>query len=150
MAEVFWIDLLSARGTSLCNTQAFEGYVDRARRKGDLAITIEAPEQALEALANGRPLREGRRWSRKEEAMMRRLLKEGKTLYELADRLDRSVGAIEDRLQRPPRAACLETSSWAHSGPAISPIPATAWQVWRLCEPRLGRSRKRMPVIDLS
>jgi hypothetical protein len=60
----------------------------------------------LEALANGRPLREGRRWSRKEEAMMLRLLKEGKTLYELADRLDRSVGAIEDRLQRPsaPRA----------------------------------------------
>jgi hypothetical protein len=61
----------------------------------------------LEALANGRPLREGRRWSRKEEAMMLRLLKEGKTLYELADRLDRSVGAIEDRLQRAsaPRAS---------------------------------------------
>jgi hypothetical protein len=42
MAEVFWIDLLSARGTSLCNTQAFEGYVDRARRKGDLAAKLKS------------------------------------------------------------------------------------------------------------
>jgi hypothetical protein len=106
MAEVFWIDLFSSRASPLCNAQAFEGYVHRAERKQELAKEHDGTSLRLEALANGRPLREGRRWSRKEEAMMRRLLKEGKTLHELADRLDRSVGAIENRLQRPsaPRA----------------------------------------------
>lgn len=37
----------------------------------------------MEALANGRPLREGRRWSNKEEATMRRLLREGHSALKL-------------------------------------------------------------------
>lgn len=101
MAEVFWIDLFSSRGTSLANAQAFEGYVGRAKRKGELARGHDEVGIGLQALANGRPLREGRRWNRKEEAMMRRLVKEGQTRMEVADRLGRSVGAIEERLRRP-------------------------------------------------
>jgi predicted GIY-YIG superfamily endonuclease len=102
MAEVFWIDLFTSRGASLANAQAFEGYAARAQKKQSMQTPAE-PElmEGLEALANGRPLREGRRWSRKEDAMMRRLLQEGMSVYEVADRLDRSVGAIDERKRRP-------------------------------------------------
>lgn len=54
--------------------------------------------EQLAAIANGRPVREGRRWSRKEDQMMRRLKREGKSDFEIADQLSRSVGAIEARL----------------------------------------------------
>lgn len=100
MAEIFWIDLLSSRGTALANTQAFEGYAARAERKKGTGRGADEDGLSLEALANGRPLREGRRWSRKEEAMMLRLLREGQSRYEVADRLERSVGAVEERLGR--------------------------------------------------
>jgi hypothetical protein len=100
MAEVFWIDLFLSRGTALANAQAFDGYAARARRKHELAGAQDEGRIGLEALANGRPLREGRRWSRKEEAMMRRLLREGHSRLEVADRLERSVGAIEERMRR--------------------------------------------------
>lgn len=105
MAEVFWIDLLSSRGTSLTNAQAFEGYVDRAACKARMNHGQAEESKSLERLANGRPLREGRRWSRKEEGLMRRLQREGKSRHEIADVLDRSVGAIEERLQRRPKRA---------------------------------------------
>lgn len=98
MAEIFWMDLFASRGASLANAQAFDGYADRARRKGEFAPAAESMLE-LTARANGRPLREGRRWTLKEEAMMRRLLREGRSKFEVADRLDRSVGAIEERWQ---------------------------------------------------
>ncbi|OYW55513.1 MAG: hypothetical protein B7Y80_17065 [Hyphomicrobium sp. 32-62-53] len=102
MAEVFWIDLMRSRGITLTNAQSFEGYAARAEHRKALRThgTLEEGLD-LESLAKGRPLREGRRWSRKEEAMMRRLLREGESIYEVADRLDRSVGAIVERQRRP-------------------------------------------------
>lgn len=105
MAEVFWIDLMGSRGTKLANAQSFDGYAARAQCRKALRGHEKGEEGLdLERLANGRPLREGRRWSRKEESMMRRLLHEGKSIYEVADQLDRSVGAIEERMRRPVKA----------------------------------------------
>ncbi|MBN8912729.1 MAG: GIY-YIG nuclease family protein [Rhizobiales bacterium] len=100
MAEVFWIDLLSGRGVALTNNQAFDGYSARAEEKRRLREELGAGTrmEQLAAIANGRPVREGRRWSRKEDQMMRRLKREGKSELEIADELSRSVGAIEARL----------------------------------------------------
>jgi hypothetical protein len=99
MAEVFWIDLLSGRGAALANNQAFDGYSARAGEKRRLReeLGAETRMEQLAAIANGRPVREGRRWSRKEDQMMRRLKREGKSDFEIADQLSRSVGAIEAR-----------------------------------------------------
>ncbi|OYW53775.1 MAG: hypothetical protein B7Z29_15110 [Hyphomicrobium sp. 12-62-95] len=98
--EIVWIDLLSGRGAALTNNQAFDGYSARAGEKRRLRGELGAGTrmEQLAAIANGRPVREGRRWSRKEDQMMRRLKREGKSDYEIADQLSRSVGAIEARL----------------------------------------------------
>lgn len=103
MAEIFWIDLFGGRGADLANSQAFEGYSARAEVKQRLRAELGAGTrmQQLVAIANGRPIREGRRWSRKEDQMMRRLKREGKTDCEIADQLSRSVAAIEQRLAAP-------------------------------------------------
>lgn len=100
MAEVFWIELFMSRGAGLTNSQAFEGYEARAEEKRRLREGLGAGTrmEPLVLVANGRPLREGRRWSRKEDQMMRRLKREGKSDLEIADQLGRSVGAIEARL----------------------------------------------------
>lgn len=100
MAEIFWIDLFGGRGVALANTQAFEGYGARAEEKRRLRQELGAGTriEQLVAIANGRPVREGRRWSHREDQMMRRLRREGKSVHEIADQLSRSVGAIEARL----------------------------------------------------
>ena len=55
--------------------------------------------EQLAAIANGRPVREGRRWSRKEDQMMRRLKREGKSDFEIADQLSRAVGARRSKVR---------------------------------------------------
>lgn len=102
MAEIFWIDLFGGRGIALTNNQAFDGYSARAERKRRLRCELGAETciEQLAAIANGRPVREGRRWSRKEDQMMRRLKREGKSEFEIADQLSRSVAAIEARLSQ--------------------------------------------------
>lgn len=99
MAEIFWIELLRGRGCRLANCQAFSGYADREDEKRRLRQELGAGSRIdqMVALANGRPVREGRRWSRKEDEMMRRLLRDGASKFEVADKLSRSVGAIEQR-----------------------------------------------------
>lgn len=103
-SEVFWIDLFRCRGVQLTNSQAFAGYVEREAEKKRLRGELGAGSRIdqMVALANGRPLREGRRWSFKEDQMMRRMAREGRDKFEIADVLDRSVGAVEDRMASPP------------------------------------------------
>lgn len=111
-AEIFWIDLLRSRGVSLANCQAFEGYQARAEEKARISEELAAGTrmEQLVAIANGRPVREGRRWSFKEDQMMRRMKREGRSPFEIADALNRSVGAIEERLKKaPPRSTASET-----------------------------------------
>lgn len=103
MSEIFWIEVFRRSGAPLENAQAFEGYTDRAVRKQALrgeGRELSRIEQAV-AIANGRPSRDGRRWSRKETAMMRRLKGEGRSEHQIADVLGRSVGAIRTKLGLP-------------------------------------------------
>ncbi|WP_409562659.1 hypothetical protein [Hyphomicrobium sp. MC8b] len=97
MAEVFWIELFLCRGATLANAQAFAGYEARADVKDRARDELRFGRRLdyVERLANGRPLREGRPWSKKEKAMVRRLQREGKNSYQIADVVERSVGEIE-------------------------------------------------------
>lgn len=103
-AEVFWIDLFRCRGVQLTNAQAFSGYVEREAEKRRLRVELGTGSriEQMVALANGRPVRDGRRWSFKEDQMMRRMGREGMDKFEIADALSRSVGAIEERMALPP------------------------------------------------
>ena len=100
LAEIFWIELLRCRGVALANAQAFSGYESRAEEKRRARARLGEAPDSLERLANGRPAREGRRWSQKEDAMVRRLRREGKNIFQIADKVERSVSAITRRLAR--------------------------------------------------
>jgi len=103
-AEIFWIELFKARGAQLMNAQGFAGYVarDEERRRlkvglGDLAGIKFGSDQLLD-IANGRPARRGHSWMRKEDDLLTRMVAEGRSLAEMADRLGRTIGAVEARL----------------------------------------------------
>lgn len=101
MAEIFWIEMFRCRGAALANAQAYSEYEARADAKARMREALRFSERLeyVERIANGRPVREGRRWSKKEDAMVRRLQQEGKTVLQMADVVERSPGAIERRLQ---------------------------------------------------
>lgn len=103
LGEIFWMETFRCRGTALTNAQAFTGYEARAKARKSAAkgTGFEARLDYLERLANGRPAREGKTWSKKEEAMVRRLKREGRSVHEIADVVERSVAAIEMRLRTP-------------------------------------------------
>lgn len=100
MAEIFWIEIFRCRGAALANAQAFAGYEARAEAKDKMREELRFSERLeyVERIANGRPMREGRRWSRREDGMIRRMQREGKTSLQMADVVERSPGAIELRL----------------------------------------------------
>lgn len=102
MAEIFWIELFLCRGATLANAQAFAGYEARAVVKDRARDELRFGQRLdyVERLADGRPLREGRPWSKKEKAMVRRLQREGKNRFQIADVVERSVGEIERILKR--------------------------------------------------
>lgn len=98
MAEIYWIEVFRSRGARLTNTQVFSGYVERAKVKRKLQ------GGQLAAIANGRPVNQGRRWSKKDDAKMGRLSREGLGEHAIADALGRSVGAVVTRLAQSPAA----------------------------------------------
>lgn len=91
-AEIFWIELWRMRGAELENAQCTSGYVERSERR----------RAALQRLSNGRPLRPGRRWRPSELAQLEEMRRAGLSLAAMADALDRSMGAIRDRLAKAP------------------------------------------------
>lgn len=102
MAEIFWIELMSARGAPLTNCQNYGGYVEREAERGrlgnDLEVLAGIDPDRLEAVANGRPSRWGMSWTRREEETLRKMAAEGKSAAEIADRLQRTIGGVETRL----------------------------------------------------
>ena len=105
MAEIFWIELFRTRATKLTNAQSYSGYVERARERKRNEQTLacmnhsKAFDSGLEAIANGRPSRQGKSWSRQEDKRL--LAMQGKKLSTetMADALDRSMAAIHLRLK---------------------------------------------------
>lgn len=104
MAEIFWIELLRGRGTPLTNAQAFAGYVARGEARLELAdglgglAGVKYDPDRLESVANGRPSRRGYSWTRKEDDLLTKLMGEGRSLAEIADRLGRTMGGVEARI----------------------------------------------------
>lgn len=102
MAEIFWIELMAARGAPLTNCQNYGGYVERqaerARLGSDLEVLAGIDSDRLEAVANGRPARWGMSWTRREEETLRKMAAEGKSAAEIADALQRTIGGVETRL----------------------------------------------------
>ena len=88
MAEIFWIELFRARGNKLTNCQHFEGYEERAKEK-----------QKLEQIANGRPVRQGKNWSKREDKRLLTMRAKNMSHARIADRLGRSIAAVRMRLQ---------------------------------------------------
>jgi hypothetical protein len=105
MAEIFWIEHFKGRGARLMNAQGFSGYVAR-----------EGERQRLEAVANGRPLRQGRSWTKRDDALLAKLDREGKSAAEIADALKRTIGGIEARLARDTNVNARPGSSAARIG----------------------------------
>jgi len=105
MAEIFWIELFRTRGTKLTNAQSYSGYVERARERKRNEQTLacmnhsKAFESGLEALANGRPSRQGKSWSRQEDKKLLAMLRKKLSTETMADALERSVAAIQLRLK---------------------------------------------------
>lgn len=107
MAEIFWIELFRSRGAKLANAQGFAGYEERSAKRGQLQKGLQSMERAkaresrLEAVANGRPPRQGKAWSATEMRRLHALLREGLSPEQIADRLGRSLAAVEARLFKP-------------------------------------------------
>lgn len=104
MAEIFWIEHFKGRGAGLMNAQGFSGYgerdSERQRLEGDVGRKSRANHRIkrLEAIANGRPRRRGRTWTTRDDALLAKLEREGKSAAEMADALNRTIGGIEARL----------------------------------------------------
>jgi len=104
MAEIFWIEHFKGRGARLLNAQGFTGYQERhgerQRLKQGVGQTSRAKKQTkrLEAVANGRPSRRGRSWTKRDDALLVKLDRDGKSVAEIADALGRTIGGIEARL----------------------------------------------------
>lgn len=116
MAEIFWIEHFKGRGAHLLNAQGFSGYQEREgeRRRleqgsGQMARAKKRTKR-LEAVANGRPSRRGRSWSKRDDALLAKLDEEGKCVAEMADALGRTIGGIEARL------AARDARVWHSSG----------------------------------
>lgn len=104
MAEIFWIEHFKGRGARLMNAQAFAGYVERDSERQRLEkgagrkARADKRTERLEAIANGRPSRRGRAWTKRDDALLAKLDREGKSAAEMADALNRTIGGIEARL----------------------------------------------------
>ena len=100
MSEVFWIELLKARGIKLSNAQAFAGYGERGRERGRRARELRSMKEArLKAIANGKPARDTRAWSARDEARLKGMSRSGMDVASMADALERSMGTVRKKLK---------------------------------------------------
>lgn len=113
MAEIFWIELFKSRGAKLSNAQGFEGYEARAserkkqsrqllkmsKAKSGTKNPRKTKQERLEEIANGRPHRQGKSWSKRDDRQLLALSKNGLCVEAIADRFGRSVTSIRMRLQ---------------------------------------------------
>lgn len=109
-AEIFWIELMKARGAELLNAQGVGGYVERGRRRNKLeadlkkmSLAKEAGEGAggvlLETIANGRSVRSGETWSELEVRRLKGMVKARMSLAAMADALERVPDEIRKKIK---------------------------------------------------
>jgi predicted GIY-YIG superfamily endonuclease len=100
MAEIFWIELMKARGVRLANAQAFAGYAARGAERRRKVAVLTAMEQAkLKAVAGGKPARETLSWSDRDVARLKGMVKSGMDVAAMADALQRSMGSVRAKLR---------------------------------------------------
>lgn len=118
-AEVFWIETMMARGATLLNAQATGGYVGRKRlreRQGRMAAFNAAAgarstttrrssgkgpaAKRLRNIANGRPARGWKPWTKRDAARFKGMLKAGMSAEAIADALERTLTEITERLAK--------------------------------------------------
>lgn len=95
MAEIFWIELMKARGIELANAQAFGGYVERGRARRNSRRDLSTMQAArIAAIANGKPARDTAPWTERDIARLKGMVASGMELAAIADALARSPGSI--------------------------------------------------------
>ena len=104
-AEIFWIELMKARGAELLNAQGVGGYVERGRLRrnfaGALAIMQAAKTEGarqrtatLEYIANGRSVRTLEDWDTREIARLKGMVRAKMNVPAICDVLERAPEAI--------------------------------------------------------
>jgi predicted GIY-YIG superfamily endonuclease len=105
-AEIFWIELMKARGAKLLNAQGIGGYVARGRLRRTFAGALKAMQAAkaaggtsrttatLEDIANGRSVRTNETWDAREIARLKGMVRVKMSLAAIADALERAPTAI--------------------------------------------------------
>ena len=109
-AEIFWIEIMKARGAALLNAQGVGGYVERGKVRKAMAEKLEMMEQSkvaskamqratLEDVANGRSVRTFEEWSALEIRRLKGMAKANMSVSAMADALERAPEAIRRKCQ---------------------------------------------------
>lgn len=110
-AEIFWIELMKARGATLLNAQGVGGYVERGHKRRRLAGELEnmtlaraaggevSSAATLEDVANGRSVRTHEAWSKLEERRLMGMIKARMSLAAMADALERAPAEIRNKIK---------------------------------------------------
>ncbi len=105
-AEIFWIELMKARGAALLNAQGVGGYVERDRVRESLAGQLGVMKRAksagesgdrgvsLEDIANGRSVRTREDWTAHELSRLKGMTKARMNVSAIADALERAPSEI--------------------------------------------------------
>jgi hypothetical protein len=105
-AEIFWIELMKARGAALLNAQGVGGYVERGRLRQKFSATLarmqtsmragnaERGTATLEDIANGRSVRTHEDWSGHEIARLKGMVRVKMKVPAIADVLERAPEAV--------------------------------------------------------
>lgn len=106
-AEIFWIEVMKARGAELLNAQGVGGYVERGRLRRQFTGTLAAMAAAkaestgdrttatLEDIANGRSVRTREDWGLQEVRRLKGMVRVGMNALAIADALERAPAEIE-------------------------------------------------------
>lgn len=110
-AEIFWIELMKARGAELLNAQGVGGYVERGRRRKRLAVELQkmglakaaggegSGRATIEDIANGRSVRTREAWSKLEDRRLMGMVKSRMSLAAMADALERTPAEVRSRIK---------------------------------------------------
>jgi len=105
-AEIFWIELMLARGIDLTNSQAFTGYWDRTAKRAKETRKLAHMKQ-LRKVANGRTAKRTRPkrtkldadgWTPSELKRLRGMQTNGIAVKAMARILDRPIGDVRQKL----------------------------------------------------
>lgn len=108
MAEMFWISCLDSRGSKLANAQTTGGYVGRKKERQARTAELEAmreakrPSRLLTEVSNGKPARAGARWSKRDLARLRGMIRANCSPEFMADALSRTLSEIREQLDSRP------------------------------------------------